>query len=134
MSFSKKERQEIWNKSGGICWYCGCQLPEKGWHADHFIPVIRITKRESLGGFKWKNVVVGIENPEMDTIENTVPSCAPCNLFKSVWDVEFFRFELEAQIERARKGSVNFRNAERFGLITINEPKVTFWFEATGCP
>lgn len=36
-----KKRQAIWDKSNGHCWYCGCQLGEKGWHADHFEPVVR---------------------------------------------------------------------------------------------
>ncbi|WP_234011263.1 hypothetical protein, partial [Cronobacter sakazakii] len=33
------------------------------------------------------------------------------------------------QVERARAYSVNFRTAERFGLLHIVEKPVVFWFE-----
>ncbi|MES1842645.1 hypothetical protein ABUT89_26860, partial [Escherichia coli] len=32
---SKIQRAELRMKFGGRCAYCGCKLPEKGWHADH---------------------------------------------------------------------------------------------------
>ncbi|HHR4690493.1 TPA: HNH endonuclease, partial [Salmonella enterica] len=35
MSLTKKQRAELRMKFGGRCAYCGCVLPEKGWHADH---------------------------------------------------------------------------------------------------
>lgn len=110
-----KKRQEIWNKSGGKCWYCGCDLPEKGWHADHFEPVFRYN-----GSF---------DRPERDNKENLVPACAPCNLFKSTFTIELFREQIENQIERGRRSSVNFRTAERFGLIEVTSNPVVFWFE-----
>jgi len=44
--------------------------------------------------------------------------------------LEQFRRDLGRSIELARKYSVNFRNAERFGLISINPPeKIVFYFE-----
>ena len=114
MTLTKKERQSIYDKSGGHCWYCGCKLV-KGWHVDHFKPVCRYSE--------------GMDNPENDVIENMVPACAKCNLFKATFSIEDFRSELELQIERARSYSVNFRTAERFRLVkVINEP-VIFWFE-----
>lgn len=39
------------------------------------------------------------------------------------------RKEISYQIERARAYSVNFRTAERFGLIEIVDKPVVFWFE-----
>lgn len=136
MALSKKKRIEVWNKSQGRCWYCGCDLPEKGWHADHFVPIIResqIVKDVSDSPFSHKSISTGRSlRPELDTIENIVPSCAPCNLFKSNFSVDFFRSEIRDQIERARKTSVNFRTAERFGLIQTNSEPVVFWFEKHG--
>ena len=35
MALTKKQRVELRMKFGGRCAYCGCELPEKGWHADH---------------------------------------------------------------------------------------------------
>lgn len=119
MALTKKQRQTVWNKSGGKCWYCGCDLPVKGWHADHVEAVIRDSYYDT-----------GQLRPHNDVLDNIVPACAPCNLFKSTFDVEFFRQEIVAQISRARKSSVNFRTAERFGLIEVNIKPVVFWFEA----
>lgn len=65
----------------------------------------------------------------MDNEENKVPSCPPCNLFKSTFSVEGFRREIKEQVERARNSSVNFRTAERFGLIQTKDEPVVFWFE-----
>ncbi|HEJ9689523.1 TPA: HNH endonuclease [Proteus mirabilis] len=109
---------------GGRCAYCG-ELPEKGWHADHVEPIYR--KIDRVNG---KIVATGVcFNPENDTQENLVPACAPCNLFKSVYSVEVFREEIKKQADRARKSSVNFRTAERFGMIELVDKPVIFWFE-----
>jgi len=135
-SLTKKQRQQVWNKSNGKCWYCGCELPQKGWHVDHLEPVIRetaVVRDTSDSPYSHKTVSTGAcLKPELDTIDNMVPACAPCNLFKSTFSVEFFRQEIEAQIERARKTSVNFRTAERFGLIKAEPAPVVFWFEEQG--
>jgi len=117
MALSKKYRFIVWNKSNGYCWYCGCNLPEKGWHADHFKPLLRNCGKD------------GDLYPERDTLNNYVPSCAPCNLFKATWSLEQFREQISLQIERARKSSKNFRVAEKFGLIEIVKKPVVFWFE-----
>jgi len=115
MALTKKQRKLVFAKSGGRCWYCGCELPEKGWHADHYNAVYRDT--------------CGLGKPQHDTLDNIVPSCAPCNLFKKVFSVEEFRAEIQQQVHRARKTSVNFRTAERFGMIEPNDRPVLFWFE-----
>ncbi|SNZ21677.1 HNH endonuclease [Cohaesibacter gelatinilyticus] len=119
------KRKRIWDKTGGKCWYCGNDLPEKGWHADHVEPVIRVTelarKNPDCPDQAWK--------PEREREDNKVPACSKCNLYKSTHSVEEFRELLQRQVELARKASVNFRNAERFGLITVNGVKVTFYFE-----
>ncbi|GHW90043.1 TPA: HNH endonuclease [Vibrio cholerae] len=132
-----KKRKIIWDKSGGKCWYCGCELPEKGWHADHLEPVYRTT--ELVPVEKRKNPYMrefrhdgGFEKPERNSEENLVPACAPCNLFKSTFPIEVFRKEISLQIERARRSSVNFRTAERFGMIEIIDKPVVFWFEKQG--
>ena len=134
MSLSKKQRQEVWNKSKGHCWYCGTVLPEKGWHADHIEPIFRVTeevpKEDRKNPYVLEVKQTGeSEKPELDKVENLVPACAPCNLFKGVYSIEQFRNEISKQVERARKFSVNFRTAERFGLIETKDIYVKFWFE-----
>lgn len=139
MALTKKQRKIVFAKSGGRCWYCGCGLPDKGWHADHLKPVIRSAPMASA---KIKNPFGevpeeikkllnnnGMEKPENDTIDNMVPACAACNLFKCVFSVEEFRTEIQQQVHRARKTSVNFRTAERFGMIETSDEPIRFWFE-----
>jgi len=108
------ERKKIWLKSEGKCWYCGTDLGDR-WHIDHMNPVFR------ADGQMWK--------PKNDTFDNKVPACVPCNLFKSVFTVEQFRYEISRQVARARRDSVNFRTAERFGLIRETNTEIKFWFE-----
>lgn len=118
MALTKKQRAQVWGKSGGKCWYCGCDLTTS-WHADHLEPVFR----EPAGKTR---------KPERDNIANIVPACAPCNRLKATCPLELFREEIELQAERARRSSVNFRTAERFGLIKVTTQPIVFWFEKHG--
>ncbi|EQZ24729.1 hypothetical protein G977_04718 [Escherichia coli UMEA 3585-1] len=34
MALTKKQREKLRMKFGGRCAYCGCELTEKGWHAE----------------------------------------------------------------------------------------------------
>lgn len=119
MALTKAQRELVKNKFDGRCAYCGIDLPEKGWCADH---VIAIRRR----GKKGKCL-----KPHLDNIDNMYPSCRPCNNFKHTFTIERFRHELEQQIERARLYSVNFRMAEKFGMIKLRQRKlkVVFYFE-----
>ena len=55
-------RAEVWDKTGGVCWYCGCQTnPFRDFTVDHMHPVAR-------GG--------------TDDIDNLVPACRSCNSAK----------------------------------------------------
>ncbi len=123
----KVDRQAVWNKSNGSCWYCGCTLPEKGWHADHVKPLCR----SGYYSFR-KDKLVTTRIVERDTIDNIVPACRACNLFKRDFTLEQFRHEVSKQVERAREKSVNFRTAERFGQIVVKESPIVFWFEQAG--
>lgn len=119
-------------KFGGKCAYCGCELPEKGWHADHVEAVHRKLEIDEEAREKglWKLKQTGESfRPENDTLENMFPACAPCNLFKSVFDLEEFRRQIAFQTGRALKSSVNFRTAERFGQVQITPSPIVFWFE-----
>lgn len=132
MGLSKKQRIMVLEKSGGKCWYCGGELPEK-WHADHFEPVDRISKiapdTRPGSSFSHRFVPTGeMRRPENDHIGNIVPACVSCNLFKSVCDVETFRRMLEAQVKTNRQ-RFGFRMGEIYGLIKVEEKSVIFWFE-----
>ncbi|ELQ6126734.1 HNH endonuclease [Cronobacter sakazakii] len=132
MKLTKKQRDELRMKFDGRCAYCGCELPEKGWHADHVEPVHRKFEidEEARSKGQWRLRQTGeFFCPHNDKLENLFPACAPCNLFKSVFDIEEFRRQIAFQAGRALKTSVNFRTAERFGLVQVIDKPVVFWFE-----
>lgn len=130
-NITKAQRAALRTKFGGRCAYCGCQLPEKGWHADHVEPVRRDfdVVRAPGKGYSVARSNGKVLHPELHAIENLFPACAPCNLFKATWSIEDMRNEISKQAERARAYSVNFRTAERFGLIEVVDKPVVFWFE-----
>lgn len=58
MALTKKQRAELRMKFGGRCAYCGCELPEKGWHADHVEAVRRnISKDYAMDRHHWGSTV-----------------------------------------------------------------------------
>jgi len=133
MKLNKSQRLELRQKFGGRCAYCGCELGDK-FHADHVEAIYRETeivprhKRKDPLKFEIRQTGKS-EKQHLDALENLYPACVPCNLFKSVFSVEQFRKEITQQVERARAYSVNFRTAERFGLVQEVVKPVVFWFE-----
>jgi 5-methylcytosine-specific restriction endonuclease McrA len=116
MALSKKDRKKVYEKSNGFCWYCGCDISEMRWQADHVKPI-------------YRNWDIKPKHAGEDTLENLVPTCAKCNNHKHSFSVEDFRREISLQVERARKSSTNFRTAERYGMIEVIEKPIVFWFE-----
>lgn len=111
---TKAEREQVRAKYGGRCAYCGCVL-QKRWHADH---------RESL----YRTGVPRYR--DTSTVADLEPACQRCNLWKSVYTVEQFRYEIKKQVERLRSNSAPFRLAEDYGLVTVNTTvPVVFYFE-----
>lgn len=109
-----KKRQAIYDKSGGKCWYCGCELV-KGWHQDHFHPIIRNRS--------------GCYHPEHDTEENKVPSCASCNIMKGQMNIEQFRASIAQFVESLNLYSNQYKFAKKYGLVIETDKPVVFWFE-----
>lgn len=132
MKLTPKQRAVLKMKFGGRCAYCGCELPEKGWHADHVEAVLRVSeqcmKSAAKGVFKLR-ATGEVFNEAADCLENLFPACAPCNLLKTSYSLEMFRKQVSLQVERGMRSSVNFRTAARFGLIEVTATPVIFWFE-----
>ena len=126
-------------KFGGRCAYCGCELPEKGWHADHVEPVRREWWKDRVkvtwgvgenGGLvkTEEKQTIGFERPQNDTLENLFPACQSCNLDKHAMSLETWRGVIAHKVQVCRNTSA-FRHAERFGLVAITEKPIVFWFE-----
>ncbi len=116
----KKVREEVHKKYGECCAYCGIDLEYKDMQVDHIIaqkmfPIV--SRRQDL-------------DYHVDHMCNLNPSCRVCNNFKHCLSIEGLRRELGKQIKRAKKYSVNFRMAEKYGQLEINETPIIFHFES----
>lgn len=117
MKLSKLQREEVKQKFGGHCAYCGCVLGEK-WHADHLEAVVR-------------DLTTGKpEKPKNDVIENLMPACTACNHNKRSMSLESWR-DLLAHYRDVQllRDSTHARHLHRFGLIEIKQYPVVFYFE-----
>ncbi|MBO9598646.1 MAG: HNH endonuclease [Cohnella sp.] len=133
------KRKAIWDKSGGKCWYCGCDLPERGWHADHFEPLGRqpnLKEREyqrnengRILGWTDTETKRPPSHPERDHIDNLVPACQSCNTAKGMSSIEGFRRTIGQFLKSLNQYVNQYKFAKRYGLITETEQPVVFWFE-----
>ena len=137
MKLSKTEREQLRMKFGGRCAYCGCSLPDKGWHADH-VKAVRYDLDYVRGGFDAHGRYTPgrlkkngkMLRPENDTKENLFPACRACNIDKGAETLEDWRGYLQGRmIEVMRRDIPNFRHAERFGRLIVKTEPIVFWFE-----
>jgi len=153
---TKKQRAEVFAKTGGKCGYCGCEL-DKTWHVDHMLPILRNRVymppmyRHHITGVKisqteywqlpresyWEYTKQGgkmvadgtCAHLERDTMENYLPACASCNINKGGADVETFRYCIENGVQSMHKQHAQYRMGKRFGLIVEIDKPVIFYFE-----
>ena len=147
MNLSKSQRAELRMKFGGKCAYCGCDLPEKGWHADHVEAVRRqwwkdaAWRKSHAVKYEWEDgrfvghpapeneLRAGIERPENDTLDNLFPSCRACNIDKHANTLEGWREQMHNRVGVCRRNYSAFRHAERFGLVQEIKKPIVFWYE-----
>lgn len=121
----KADRQQVFDKYGGKCAYCGCEL-QKGWHVDHIEPVVRQQKWDKA---KRAWVAIGFERPENDCMANYNPACASCNVQKSSQSIEAFRAQIAYFITSLNKYHPIYRFAKRYGLLQETGNPVVFYYE-----
>lgn len=130
-------RQRIFDKYGGRCAYCGCELT-KGWHVDEIEPVRRGREyiKDDDGNRIWsadkgewltKQTCV---HPERFKIENQNPACASCNINKHSDSLEQFRKNIAAYMKHLNEVSTQYKIAKRYGLIQETGIEVKFYFES----
>jgi 5-methylcytosine-specific restriction endonuclease McrA len=125
----KADRQKVFDKYGGRCAYCGCELL-KGWHVDEQEPVRRNWKTE-YDPIKQKYVrrIIGAVNPENFNIDNQFPACASCNINKHSDTLEQFRKNIAAYMKHLNEVSTQYKLAKRYGLVQETGIEVKFYFE-----
>ena len=116
MSARKKltaaERRAVYDKLGGHCAYCGCDLACEDMQVDHFLPI--------RGG------------EDRDKLDNMLPACRSCNHYKRGNTLEGWRKMLEATPETLERDCYTYRQAVRFGTVTPTHKKIIFYFEREG--
>lgn len=122
---TKAQREALRAKFGGRCSYCGCELDKM--QADHFLPVVRVT-RDCMGRPLPADQCYMIK-PELNCVANMMPACPPCNLHKGGYSLEGWRDIIQRSVDIARRATSTFKAGERFGLITVTEKPVRFYFE-----
>jgi hypothetical protein len=153
LKMKKEDRLKVFEKCGGRCAYCGCEL-KSNWHVDHVEPVNR-TRKLKPGYYRHKETKLRVEqknlpdkwwmehehisqklvfdkmtNPERDTIENSRPSCHSCNITKSSMSVEGFREYIQGTVESLNKNNyAAYKFAKRYGLVQETVKPVKFYFE-----
>jgi 5-methylcytosine-specific restriction endonuclease McrA len=122
---SKKQREALRQKFDGRCAYCGGNL--KDMHADHLEPVVRVTTDA------WSRPLPRSEHkiikPERNVVANMMPACKSCNLHKGGYSLEGWRDIIQRSGEIVRKQTSTFKAGERFGVITVSDAPVRFYFE-----
>jgi 5-methylcytosine-specific restriction endonuclease McrA len=101
-------RELVYAKCSGHCGYCGLAIVPREMQMDHVHPRV-------AGG--------------LDHIDNLLPSCRKCNNYKLFFTLEQFRKMIATQVELLRRNSMNFRTAERFGLVQALPREIVFYFE-----
>lgn len=119
--FDEQTRHLVFQKCGGKCAYCGCDILETNFAIDHIEPVFRGSTDAEL--IKY-NRIRGTND-----IDNYYPSCKSCNSSKSTYTIEKWRAEIELKASRLERDSSQFRMLLRFGKVRINPKPIKFYFE-----
>lgn len=112
MTFTKAERERVYQKYDGHCAYCGKKIEYKDMQVDHFKP-LRAWNAEDSGS---------------NEMSNLMPSCRRCNHYKRANSLELFRRYIE-EIPRKLKDNYIYKVGLDYGLVAENFHKVEFYFE-----
>jgi 5-methylcytosine-specific restriction endonuclease McrA len=121
----KIDRDVVHQKYGGRCAYCGEKITIAQMQVDHIIPKRHYSEQHGCLVVRCQKFT----EYGLDDLRNLNPACRPCNNRKAACTLEEFREEIAEQVRRLRRDSNQFRLAERFGLVAVQEQPVRFYFE-----
>lgn len=112
-SIGKMVRLDVYNKYGGRCAYCGCELEIGEMQVDHFIAHM------SHGG--------------EDTLDNYYPACSICNRIKRDGTIDEFKQGIRhcGEIHRKRKKPI-MADSDKIAIkydLTKEDHEITFFYE-----
>ncbi len=109
-----KLRELVYNKYGGHCAYCGCELDMKDMQVDHI-------NSKHNARCKGQEVDNGIDNLN--------PSCRQCNYYKGGSNLEGFRKKIAKTLSHSCIDTFQARLAMKYGIIQYFEWDKKFYFE-----
>lgn len=112
----KRQREAVFNKYGGRCAYCGCELTLRTMQVDH----IKAVYTSSLEND-------GVETQD-DNLENLNPSCRQCNFYKGTLDIEQFRKKIMTTLYETCQNTFQAKLAKKLGMLTVKQFD-KFYFE-----
>jgi len=113
-------RQAVWDKTNGLCWYCGRQT-DTGITAE--------TKGEALKSKFSVDHFTPLKRGGTDDIDNLVPACWSCNTSKHKREIEEWREMLRwKEIGKFTKRHIEWLRSH--GIELPEPPVVTFYFES----
>lgn len=115
MFFPKATRQDVYQKYGGHCAYCGKLIDYKDMQIDHFKP---------LHG--WDS-----PHEDLNAFSNLMPSCRMCNHYKRANSLETFRRYIEEIPKKLRENYI-YKVGVAYGEVIENKHEVKFYFERFG--
>ena len=122
-AISQKTRKAVYEKYGGHCAYCGCELDYKDMQVDHVDSCYRNDTESKTGNEVKKSA------DELNQLDNLMPSCRMCNFYKSVSTLEAFRKRVQETLLPNVRRPFQFRLAEKYGLVEVHEKPIRFYFE-----
>lgn len=124
----KVDRQKVYDKYNGRCAYCGCEMKIKDMQVDHCLSQYNFATHIK-NNWRIPEFLQHLTIDDVNHIDNLMPSCRSCNNYKSTYNLQLFREEIQAQSERLYKNQPMVRLAERFGILTLTKKEVIFHFE-----
>lgn len=120
MTIPKKIRQQVYDKCGGHCAYCGKEIAYKDMQVDHVVPLRRGDSDGTLAMYGARRGT--------DGIDNLLPACRACNFRKGTFSLEFFRSQIREQCDTLCK-TFQGRMSLAYGLIERIDKPIVFYFE-----
>ena len=113
---SKQQREAVFNKYGGRCAYCGCELTLRTMQVDH----IKAVYTSSLEN---NNV-----ETQDDSFDNLNPSCRQCNFYKGTLNIEQFRNKIKTTLYETCQSTFQATLAKKLGMMKVTQFD-KFYFE-----
>lgn len=123
----KPTRRIIYDKFGGKCAYCGCELNGK-FQIDHLISKewfkVEIRDKHSVPEFLFH-----LTENDVNHIDNLMPACCSCNNYKHSFTLNVFREQIGLLVQRLNSTFTQYKIAKRYGLVSENIKPIKFYFE-----